>query len=141
MIPLTFRQELSFFANLQVWLPFNKSLLLIVTANLELARENPTRWSDWLRTIVAMSKAPRVVIASNNRYDQAYVRHFTGVRPVYLPTLAHYVNARYSPQPEKPFLFARSHHPIGAELLRDVRRESPGETPLRLKLEKSQSCF
>ena len=28
---------------LQVWLPFNKSLLLLVTTNLELARENPER--------------------------------------------------------------------------------------------------
>ena len=27
----------------EVWLPFNKSMLLLVTTNLELARENPER--------------------------------------------------------------------------------------------------
>jgi len=110
----------------EVWLPFNKSILLIVTANLELARENSQRWAAWLRTIVAMSKAPRVVVAANNRYDQAYVRHFTGVRPLYLPTLANYVSARYSARPHKPFLFARSHHRIARTLLREVRALAPG---------------
>ena len=35
------------------------------------------------------------MVAANNRYDQAYVEHFTGVRPLYLPTLASYVTARY----------------------------------------------
>ena len=51
----------------QVWLPFNKSILLIVTANLELARENAQRWKAWLQTVVAIAKAPRVVVAANNR--------------------------------------------------------------------------
>ena len=75
----------------EVWLPFNKSILLIVTANLELARENAERWKEWLQTVVAFSHAPRVVVAANNRYDQAYVEHFTGVRPLYLPTLANWL--------------------------------------------------
>ena len=52
----------------EVWLPFNKSLLLLVTTNLELARENPERWESWLRTLVAIAAAPRTVVAANNRY-------------------------------------------------------------------------
>ena len=31
----------------EAWLPFNKSILLVVTTNLELARENPQRWKAW----------------------------------------------------------------------------------------------
>ena len=48
---------------------------------------------------------------ANNRYDQAYVEHFTGIRPLYLPTLANYITARYRPAPGKPIIMARSHHP------------------------------
>jgi hypothetical protein len=116
----------------EVWLPFNKSILLIVTANLELARENPTRWREWLQTIVAMSKAPRAVLAANNRYDQAYVEHFTGVRPLYLPTLANYITARYRPVPGQPVLVARSHHELGRKLLRDLRKAAKGHPGLHV---------
>ena len=116
----------------EVWLPFNKSILLIVTANLELARENPMRWREWLQTIVAMSKAPRAVLAANNRYDQAYVEHFTGVRPLYLPTLANYMTARYLPIPGQPVLVARSHHELGRQLLRDLRKAAKGHPGLHV---------
>jgi hypothetical protein len=113
----------------EVWLPFNKSILLIVTANLELARENAERWRDWLRTVGALAKSARVVVAANNRYDQAYVQHFTGARPLYLPTLANYITARHMPLPGKPVLLARSHHSIGKKLLQELRvaaRSRPG---------------
>lgn len=116
----------------EVWLPFNKSILLIVTANLELARENHERWRAWLETVVAFSKAPRVVVAANNRYDQAYVEHFTGVRPLYLPTLANYITARYRPLPNKPILLARSHHALGKKLLTDLRRAARAHPGLRV---------
>jgi len=109
----------------EVWLPFNKSLLLLVTTNLELARENPQRWRQWLRTIVAMSSAPRVVIAANSRYDQAYVEHFTGVLTLYLPSLADYVGARYSPQRGRAVLFTRPHHRLARMLLAEVRGAAP----------------
>ena len=117
----------------ELWLPFNKSILLIVTANLELARENAERWKAWLQTVVALARSDRAVVAANNRYDQAYVEHFTGIRPLYLPTLANYITARYRPIPSKPVLLARSHHAIGRKLLVDLKsaahRQSP---PLRV---------
>ena len=122
----------------EAWLPFNKSLLVLVTTNLELARESPARWEAWLRTIVAMAAAPRVVLAANNRYDQEYVRHFTGVQPLYLPTLADYVTARWRGADDgrdggggggggggkqaRPFLMWRAHHEMGRTLLADLQR-------------------
>ena len=72
----------------EAWLPFNKSLLVLVTTNLEFARENAPRWRAWLRTLTKMVAAPRTVLASNNENDQAYVEHFLGVRPFYLPSMA-----------------------------------------------------
>ena len=116
----------------EVWLPFNKSILLIVTANLELARENAQRWKAWLETVRALASSPRAVVAANNRYDQAYVEHFTGVRPLYLPTLANYITARYRPQPSKPVLLARSHHELGRRLLRELKRAASGHVGLRV---------
>ena len=56
--------------------------------------------------------------------SQAYVEHFTGIRPLYLPTLANYITARYRPLPFKPVLIARSHHALGRRLLTDLRRAS-----------------
>ena len=53
------------------------------------------------------------ITTTHNRYDQAYVEHFTGVRPLYLPTLAGYVTARYrgggARKHGRPFLLWRSH--------------------------------
>ena len=113
----------------EVWLPFNKSMLLLVTTNLELARENPERWESWLRTLVAIAAAPRTVVAANNRYDQAYVEHFTGVRPLYLPTLASYVTARYrgggARKRGRPFLLWRAHHEMGRTLLAELGSAAP----------------
>ena len=114
----------------EVWLPFNKSILLIVTANLELARENSERWKAWLQTIVALSSSPRAVVAANNRYDQAYVEYFSGVRPLYLPTLANYITARHMPVGGKPVLLARSHHSLGRKLLFDLKRAAKAHARL-----------
>ena len=106
----------------EAWLPFNKSLLVLVTTNLEFARENAPRWRAWLRTLTKMVAAPRTVLASNNRYDQAYVEHFLGVRPFYLPSMANYVTARYAPGAGQPVLFWRAHHKLARLLIADVRR-------------------
>ena len=106
----------------EAWLPFNKSLLVLVTTNLEFARENAPRWRAWLRTLTKMVAAPRTVLASNNRYDQAYVEHFLGVRPFYLPSMANYVTARYAPRAGQPVLFWRAHHKLARLLIADVRR-------------------
>ena len=80
--------------------------------HLPISRHISPRWESWLRTLVAIAAAPRTVVAANNRYDQAYVEHFTGVRPLYLPTLAGYVTARYrgggARKRGRPFLLWRS---------------------------------
>jgi hypothetical protein len=79
--------------------------------------------------VIALSKADRAVVAANNRYDQAYVEHFTGVRPLYLPTLANYITARYRPLPTKPVLLARSHHVLGRQLLTELKLHARSQSP------------
>ena len=69
------------------------------------------------------------MVAANNRYDQAYVEHFTGVRPLYLPTLAGYVTARYrgggARKRGRPFLLWRAHHEMGRTLLAELGSAAP----------------
>ena len=67
----------------EVWLPFNKSMLLLVTTNLELARENPERWESWLRNLVAIAAAPRTV-ASRLR-PLSYLRSYYPLQDILVP--------------------------------------------------------
>ena len=57
------------------------------------------------------------------------MEHFTGVKPLYLPTLASYVTARYSGggarRRGKPFLMWRSHHELGRSLLAELVAAAP----------------
>ncbi len=44
------------------------------------------------------------VIAGNNRYDAEYIRYFTGINAIVLPSLCTYTKASYQPINSKPFL-------------------------------------
>lgn len=100
----------------ELFMPFNKSVLVLASVNLELARENPPRWRAWLRNLRAIAADRRNVVAANNRYDVEYIRHFTGgaVAPAYLPAFCGYTGAAYDPAKVagNTVLFTRNlHHP------------------------------
>mmetsp|Transcript_38290 Transcript_38290/g.89994 ORF Transcript_38290/g.89994 Transcript_38290/m.89994 type:complete len:344 (+) Transcript_38290:849-1880(+) len=101
----------------ELLLPFNRALLVVVTTNLELARENPIRWRAWLRVVRRLANDTRTILAANSEYDVAYVRHFAQVTPLLLPSLAAYVEASYAPQGGKPFLIAPVHAPAARNFL------------------------
>jgi hypothetical protein len=98
---------------------------VVVTTNLELARENPSRWRAWLRTVRALAADNRTVLAANSHYDVAYVRHFARVTPLLLPTLASFVDAQYSPTTAATararFLLAPTHSAAAQAVLEDAR--------------------
>lgn len=104
----------------ELWLPFNRSLLVLVTANLELARENPQRWRAWLAAVRRIAADRRCLLAANSAYDQAYVRHFARVRPLLLPSLAPYVDASYAPA-HASFLLAPAHSDAARAFLERAR--------------------
>uniref|UniRef100_A0A7S0J696 Uncharacterized protein n=1 Tax=Calcidiscus leptoporus TaxID=127549 RepID=A0A7S0J696_9EUKA len=93
-------------------MPFNKSMLVIASVNLELARENAQRWSEWISSLRAIASQPTNVVAANNKYDAEYIRYFAGVEAVYVPSYCGYaaLSAQYAPRVERPILLARNHH-------------------------------
>jgi hypothetical protein len=93
----------------ELYMPFNKSMLVWVTVNLEFSRENPTRFAEVVENIRRIASVPNNVVAANSRYDQEYVRYFTGVDPVYLPSYCGYVKAKYKTTTKKMVLFGRNH--------------------------------
>jgi len=46
------------------------------------------------------------IVAANNLYDAEYIRYFTGIKPIVLPSLCDYTAVSYAPKTEKPFLIA-----------------------------------
>jgi hypothetical protein len=44
----------------ELYMPFNKSILIVASVNLEFARENPTRWRQWLDSLRRIGARPRV---------------------------------------------------------------------------------
>lgn len=109
----------------ELFLPFNRALLVVVTTNLELARENADRWAAWVETLRRIAADERAVVAANSLYDVAYVRHFTRVDPLYLPTLALYADAVYEPRrPE--VLIAPAHGKAAEALLRRAQTLGAG---------------
>jgi len=104
----------------ELFLPFNRALIVVVTTNLELARENPTRWADWLSVVRRLAADPRALVAANSAYDAAYVAHFARVTPVLLPTLAPYVDAAYAPTRDS-YLLAPAHSDAARAFLEGAR--------------------
>jgi hypothetical protein len=49
------------------------------------------------------------VIAGNNLYDAEYIRYFTGIKAIVLPSLCAYTKASYMQKAKKPFLIAPIH--------------------------------
>jgi len=63
----------------QVFLPFNKPIIIYATSRYEMGRHSADRWKEWNRDIERIVEGGGVVTA-NNHYDTAYIQHFTGIR-------------------------------------------------------------
>eukprot|EP00908_Phaeocystis_cordata_P002738 Transcript_12981.p1 GENE.Transcript_12981~~Transcript_12981.p1 ORF type:complete len:545 (+),score=135.74 Transcript_12981:94-1728(+) len=123
----------------ELYMPFNKSILVIASVNLEFSRENPERWKAWLLSLrrvlppllptsppppspclkrhgarapaPQIAKDPRNVVAANNKYDAEYIRYFAGVDALYIPSYCGYAaKAQYAPDNGRSVLIARNHN-------------------------------
>jgi len=87
-------------ANCELFLPFNRSIIIHATTRLEFGRHDEgidwrlssgydrdvgkEKWKKWVRTIQKLALDTRNVIAANNAYDRDYIKYFTGVENVEL---------------------------------------------------------
>ena len=93
----------------ELFMPFNKSLIVIASTRYELGRFGADRWRRWNSNLVQIAKTPTNVVGGNNRYDVEYIKYFTGIQPQLLPSFCGYLSDKYAPS-SSGFLLAPVHH-------------------------------
>eukprot|EP00741_Cyanophora_paradoxa_P007298 tig00001098_g7059.t1 len=99
-------------ANCELYVPFNRSLVLHATTRLEFGRDDdvvdwrqphrgprsPARWKEWGATLKRVASMGGNVLAANNLYDLYYITYLTGLDAEYIPSWCGYARAgRYAP--------------------------------------------
>ena len=92
----------------ELYMPFNRSMIIIASTRYELARFEPKQWHQWNENLKQISRDPKNVVAANNRYDAEYIRYFTGIHVTVLPSFCGYTKSEYQPR-RKEFLIAPIH--------------------------------
>lgn len=87
-------------ANCELYMPFNRSMLVYATTRLEFGRDDKfvdwrkplitkrsaQRWADWVANLKRIAARPGNVVAANNMYDVKYIEYHTGLQALYLPS-------------------------------------------------------
>ena len=77
----------------ELYMPFGKPLIVIASTRFEIGREESNRWQEWTDNLVRISRKKGNIVAANNRYDQEYIKYFSGIKSVkLLPSLCGYVS-------------------------------------------------
>ncbi|CAF3922635.1 unnamed protein product, partial [Adineta steineri] len=93
----------------EMFMPFNRTLIVIASTRYELGRYGKEDWINWNKNLQIIATNPRNVVAGNNLYDAEYIRYFTGIKAIVLPSLCAYTNVSYAPKIKKPFLITPIH--------------------------------
>jgi len=93
----------------ELFMPFNKSLIVIASTRYELGRFGVDHWTRWNNNLVQIAQTPGNVVGGNNQYDVEYIKYFTGIQPQLLPSFCGYLSNTYAPY-RSGFLLAPVHH-------------------------------
>ncbi|CAF1234777.1 unnamed protein product, partial [Adineta ricciae] len=93
----------------ELFMAFNRTIIVLASTRYELGRYKKEAWMNWNKNLQIIAKNDRNVISANNLYDAEYIRYFTGIKPIVLPSLCSYTNASYQPDMHKPVLIAPIH--------------------------------
>jgi len=103
-------------ANCELYLAFNKSMIIYNTQRIEFGRDDEYVWwrqpflgnrsarrTHWVSNLRHLSRNSLHLIAANNRYDVNHMRYHTGVRAKYIPSwcggeIEEVTNGTYDPQ-------------------------------------------
>lgn len=89
----------------ELYMPFNRSIIVIASTRYELGRFEEKRWKKWNMNLRTIATDPKNVLAANNAYDAQYIRYFLGISVPVMPSLCLYTNAKFNPI-RKEFLLA-----------------------------------
>jgi len=99
-------------ANCELFIPFNKSIIIHATTRLEFGRNDdvvdwrrpymsersPERWKEWVANLQKIGSDSRNTIAANNFFDANYIKYHAGISAQYIPSFCSYVrSAIYKP--------------------------------------------
>jgi len=90
----------------ELFMPFNKSLIVIASTRYELGRFKIQRWKKWNSNLLQISKTPPNFVGANNLYDIEYIKYFTGMEVQYIPSYCGYTASEYAPS-RSEFLLVR----------------------------------
>ena len=88
----------------ELWLPFNKTIVFLPAHRYNLGRCTKKEWdrlNEHLHALASMDN-PKHIIGAESRYDQEYLRHYTGLDsfPLYSYSGFYTANNSYSPKRE-----------------------------------------
>jgi hypothetical protein len=63
-------------------------------------------WEDFNEWIIDRCGEGRLILAANSKYDCEYIKCFTGIEPLHLPSLCEYTGIKYLPTQDKFLYFA-----------------------------------
>ena len=120
----------------EVFMPFNTSIIVVATTRYEIGRHSKDRWQGWNENLRRIAANPYNVVAANNKYDQEYIKYFTGIDNVLLlPSYCGYIQDRYKPI-RSEILIAPARGVSKA--LNDMLLQKIAETNLNKKMEKEE---
>jgi hypothetical protein len=97
-------------ANCQLFMKFGKPIIIYATTRLEFGRHDGgvwwrqplwneakgnLMWRQWVEDLNVLSKNKRNVISANNLYDVMYIKFFTGIDALYIPSWCGDVNYEF----------------------------------------------
>jgi hypothetical protein len=81
----------------EYYMPFNRSLILWATTRFEQGKEyHERKFRSFVDNFRAMALQPGNVVLANSVYDQHYIYYFTGIKPLYVPSLCAYPRTSYA---------------------------------------------
>ncbi len=77
----------------------NKPIILVVPTRYENPFTGDQKKIDWLNQFLKKKYAVgELFVIANNKGDQNYFEHFTGIKPTLIPSICNYTNCNYEPR-------------------------------------------
>ncbi|CAF0787002.1 unnamed protein product [Rotaria sp. Silwood1] len=97
----------------ELFMPFNRTIIVIASTRYELGRFSADEWNEWNKNLRIIASDPQNVVAGNNLYDAEYIRYFTGINATVLPSICSYTKVVYRPtKRNREYIFIPTHKHI-----------------------------
>lgn len=81
----------------ELYMPFNKSIIVVSSTRFELGRFEADRFKKWIENLQLIASDQKNFVGANNLYDARYIQYFTGIQVPILPSYCGYTGGDYNP--------------------------------------------